>query len=393
MGKKKILLAVCGSISFYKAFEILSALKKANFDVYVALSEGASEFVSYKAFEALCDHPVLCSGNEDWQKGVNHINYSKVDLVLIAPATANTINKLAWGVCDNVFLQTINAAFAKAKVVIAPAANPALLENNITQNCIEILKSQVKALFVDPIEKTLACGEKGKGGLATTEAILQTVKRAIHKDKFWEGKNVVITGGPTTEKIDNIRGITNFSSGKTSKAIADAFYYLGANVTLISSVDYPNLPYKLTIFESTIGLKSALDSTKFPDGSYLIMAAAVSDYTPKVRYKGKVKKTEIGDVWNLRLGKTDDILSSVHANIKKIGFKLETDKETALNEAKRMLDEKNLDAVCLNTLDDVVKLGGDVTRITLLTNDFITELDTASKDEIALKLANELKKI
>ena len=255
MAKKKVLLAVCGSISFYKTFEILSALKKADYDVYVALSDGASEFVSYKAFEALCDHPVLCSGNEDWQKGVHHINYAKVDLVVIAPATANTINKLAWGVCDNVFLQTLNAAFAKAKVVIAPAANPALLENNITKNCIEMLKTNVNALFVEPIEKVLACGDEGKGGLATTEAIMQTVKRALNKDKFWEGKNVVVTGGPTTEKIDTIRGVTNFSSGKTAKAIADAFYYLGANVTLISSIDYPNLPYKLTIFESTIGLK------------------------------------------------------------------------------------------------------------------------------------------
>ena len=104
MNKKKVLLAVCGSISFYKAFEILSALKKSNFDVYVALSDGVQEFVSYKAFEALCDHPVLCKANENWQAGINHIAYSKVDLVLIAPATANTINKLAWGVCDNVFL-------------------------------------------------------------------------------------------------------------------------------------------------------------------------------------------------------------------------------------------------------------------------------------------------
>ena len=393
MSKKKVLLAVCGSISFYKAFEILSALKKSNFDVYVALSDGVQEFVSYKAFEALCDHPVLCKANENWQAGINHISYSKVDLVLIAPATANTINKLAWGVCDNVFLEVLNAAFAHAKVVIAPAANPALLENNITKNCIDMLKASVNAYFVDPIEKTLACGDTGKGGLASTEAIMQTLKRALYNDKFWEDKTVIITGGATIEKIDSVRGITNFSSGKTSKAIADALFYLGADVTLISSNEYENLPYKLVKFESTIGLKSALDSTKFPDGAYLIMAAAVSDYSPKVRYKDKVKKAEIGEIWNLRLGENEDILSSVRGNIKKVGFKLETDRENAVGEAKRMLNEKHLDAVCLNVLDDIIKLGGDVLKVTFITKNDQVVIDTAPKDEVALKIAAELKKI
>lgn len=143
MTRKKILLAVCGSISFYKAFEILSELKKENFDVYVALSEGVLKFVDYHAFDALCEHPVLCSKTEDWQEGLNHIEYAKMDLILVAPASVNTINKLAWGVCDNIFLQTLIAS--DAKILIAPAANEKMLTNPITKNCIHILKEKKKS--------------------------------------------------------------------------------------------------------------------------------------------------------------------------------------------------------------------------------------------------------
>ena len=392
MAKKKVLLAVCGSISFYKSFEILSRLKKENFDVYVMLSEGALKFVNYKAYEALCDHPVLCSQTEDWQEGVNHIEYAKVDLVLIAPASVNTINKLAWGVCDNVFMQTLIAT--KAQLVIAPAANTKMLENPITKNCIEILQNKTNAILIDPVEKTLACGEFGKGALPEPKMIVSEVKRAIYEDKFYKNKLVVITGGPTIEKIDNVRGITNFSSGKLAKALADAFYYLGAEVILISSIEYDELPYKLVKFESSIGLKSALESTKFRENSYLVMAAAVSDYIPKVRYKEKMKKEEIGEIWNLRLGLNDDIISSFRAmGVKKIGFKLETDKENALNGAKKMLNEKGLDAVCLNVLDDVVKFGGDVTRITYITKTGETEIKTATKNEVAFQIAKLTKSL
>lgn len=392
MAKKKVLLAVCGSISFYKAFEILSQLKKNNFDVYVMLSEGALKFVNYKAFEALCDHPVLCSQTENWQEGVSHIEYAKVDVVLIAPASVNTINKLAWGVCDNVFMQTLIAT--KAQLVIAPAANTKMLENPITKNCFDLLQDRTNAIFVDPVEKGLACGEFGKGGLAEPSLIVGEVKRALYEDKFYKNKMVVITGGPTLEKIDNVRGITNFSSGKFSKALADAFYYLGAEVTLISSVEYDNLPYKFVKFESSIGLKSALESTKFKENSFLIMAAAVSDYVPKVRYKEKMKKEEIGEIWNLRLGLNDDIIGGFRAmGVKKIGFKLETDKEASLISAKKMLNEKGLDAVCLNVLDEVVKFGGDMTRITFITKTGETDIKTATKNEVAFQIAKLAKSL
>lgn len=393
MIKKKVLLAVCGSISFYKAFDLLSALKKdSSFDVYVMLSEGALKFVNYKAFEALCEHPVLCSKTENWQEGINHIEYSKMDIVVIAPASVNTINKLAWGVCDNVFMQTLIAT--SAPLVIAPAANPGMLENPITKSCVDILKNTTKSVFVEPVTKTLACGEVGQGGLANSEAILLAMKRTLLEDKFYTNKMVVVTGGPTIEKIDTVRGVTNFSSGKFSKAIADAFYLLGANVTLISSIDYMNLPYKLVKFESSIGLKSALESTKFKSNSILVMAAAVSDYIPKVRYKDKVRKSEMGDIWNLRLGVNDDIISTIKATgLKKIGFKLETDKDTALEEAKHMLINKNLNAVCLNVFDDNVKFNSDVTQITYITKDDTVQIKLAPKSEVAMQLAKLIKNL
>ena len=386
---KKILLAVCGSIAFYKAYEILSALKKEGADVRVMLSEGALKFCSEAGFEALCEHKILTSRTENWQDGLNHIAYAKTDLILIAPASVNTINKLASGICDNVFMQTLIAS--PTPLLIAPAANDKMINHFATRKNFEFLAAN-GARFIEPVEKTLACGDIGKGALADISTIIYETKRMLAEPKF-KGQKVIVTGGATSEKIDDVRAVTNLSSGKTAKALADAFYYAGADVTLISSNEYENLPYKLVKFESTIGLKSALDSTKFPDGAYLIMAAAVSDYSPKVRYKDKVKKAEIGEIWNLRLGENEDILSSVRGNIKKVGFKLETDRENAVGEAKRMLNEKHLDAVCLNVLDDIIKLGGDVLKVTFITKNDQVVIDTAPKDEVALKIAAELKKI
>lgn len=385
MNKKKILLAVCGSISFYKAFELLSMLKKRDFDVYVMLSEGALRFVDYAAFDALCDHPVLCSKTENWQEGLNHIQYAKVDLILIAPASVNTINKLGWGVCDNVFMQTLIAS--SAPILIAPAANEKMLDNPITINSMDILTQIRNAKFIEPVKKTLACGELGKGGLADLDSIIYEVYRTLYSTKAFADKMVVITGGPTIEKIDDVRALTNFSSGKMAKALADAYYYLGADVTFITSIDF-NVPYKMVKFETSIGLKSALDSMKFKKKSLLIMAAAVSDYVPRVRIKGKAKKEEMGEIWSLRLGLNQDIISEVKdKNVKKIAFKLETDHIESIVNARNMLKDKNLDAVCLNVLDDIVKFGSDDTRITYITKSGYEKLKTAPKTEIAMQIA------
>ena len=176
---KKILLGVCGSISFYKAFEILSSLKKLGADVYIMLSDGALKFVNYEAFEALSNHKVLCTKTENWQEGINHIEYSKMDLIVLAPASVNSINKLAHGFCDNIFIETLIAS--KAPIIIAPAANTNMLENEITKDSIKKLKEKgVK--FIEPVTKTLACGDVGKGALAEIESIINAVKKEFLKD-------------------------------------------------------------------------------------------------------------------------------------------------------------------------------------------------------------------
>ena len=386
---KKVLLAVCGSISFYKAFEILSLLKKEEVDLYVMLSDGATKFVDYKAFEALCDHRVLCTTTENWQEGLNHINYAKMDLIVVAPASVNTINKFAAGFCDNVFIETLITT--RAPIIIAPAANDNMLENPITQASMKKLKEN-GVIFVEPVEKMLACKTVGKGGLADIDQIIYVIKRELYKEKAFENLNIYITCGPTYEKIDDVRVMSNLSSGKMGKALADAYYFLGANVFLISSIDF-DVPYKLIKFESTIGLLSAIESKKMPRGSILLMAAAVSDYTTN-RVKGKLRKEDIGDILNLKLKQNIDVLSNIKAEgIKKIGFKLETDKELAIENSKRTMIVKRLDAVCLNILDDFVKFGSDKTRISFVSKSGVQEIAYDTKLNIAFKIANLVKNL
>ncbi|WP_228568601.1 bifunctional phosphopantothenoylcysteine decarboxylase/phosphopantothenate--cysteine ligase CoaBC [Campylobacter sputorum] len=387
---KKILLCVCGSVSFYKAYEILSALRKLGADVYVMLSDGALKFANIVSFEALCNHKVLCSHSENWVDGLNHIQYAKMDLVLIAPASANTINRLANGIGGSVFMDTLIAA-SSVKTIIAPAANNAMLEHFSTKKSLEILKENgVK--IVEPVCKILACGDYGKGALADIEDIIYAVKRAIFEDEFFKDKKVVITGGATYENIDDVRAITNFSSGKMSKALSDAFYMLGGNVHFISSVGF-KVPYKFTKFKNSFELKTILDKENLQDKDILVMAAAISDYVPKQKFSGKVKKDVFGDKFSLELVKNDDILSNLKVSCKKIGFKMEVDEKTAKQNAKYMLKNKHLDAVCLNVLNDNVKFGSDSTQIEFITPTNSTLLNYDNKENIALKIANLVKSL
>ena len=362
MKNRDILLAVCGSISFYKAYEILSLLKKDGANVRVLLSDGALKFTTPVGFEAL-SNGVLSSLNESWAD----------NLIIIAPATANSINKIALGIADNTFLQTILAA--SCPKIIAPAANNHMLENPATIRNLEILKND-GFIIVEPIAKTLACLDYGKGGLNEPWLIVETAKRVLNQDEFYKGKKVIITGGPTTEKIDDARAITNHSSGKMSKALADSFYYAGADVVFISSVDF-DTPYKMIKF------KSSNDS--------LIMCAAVSDFVCLNPKDGKIKKDKMGDKIELKLN--IDILKNLNLNCKKIGFKMEMDPQNALNNAKNMLIDKNLDAVCLNILDDKIKFGSDQTQISFITKDSTTQTDFASKELVASQITELVKNI
>ena len=376
---KKILLAVCGSIAFYKAYEILSLLKKQGADVYVALSDGALEFCSVSGFEALSEHKILSSKTQNWQDGVNHIAYSKMDLVLIAPASVNTINKLTAGICDNVFMQTLIAA-SHVPLVVAPAANNNMIEHFATQNSLEILKKN-GALVVEPVLKTLACGDVGKGGLASPEVIVEAVIKRLSRPLF-AGKKVMITGGATTEKIDDVRAITNFSSGKMARALARAFYYAGAEVKLLASFETANEPFESFKFSSSSELLE-LCKSECVGANLLVMCAAVSDFVP-TKIDGKIKKEDVGESLNLSLKRNVDILQSLKEfKCKKIGFKLEISSESALKSARSMLEKKGLDAVCLNILGEKNGFASEQNEVNFITKNNEILLPLASKDEIA----------
>ena len=376
---KKILLAVCGSIAFYKAFEILSLLKKQGADVYVALSDGTLEFCSVSGFEALSEHKILSSQTQNWQDGVNHIAYSKMDLVLIAPASVNTVNKLTAGICDNVFMQTLIAA-SHVPLVVAPAANNNMIEHFATQNSLEILKKN-GALVVEPVLKTLACGDVGKGALASPEVIVEAAIKRLSKPIF-AGKKVVITGGATTEKIDDVRAITNFSSGKMARALARAFYYAGAEVKLLASFETSSEPFECLKFSSSSELLE-LCKSECEGANLLVMCAAVSDFVP-TKIDGKIKKEDVGASLNLNLKRNVDILQSLKEfKCKKIGFKLEISNENALKSARSMLEKKALDAVCLNILGEKNGFASEQNEVNFITKDDEILLPLASKDEIA----------
>ncbi|OUT17376.1 bifunctional phosphopantothenoylcysteine decarboxylase/phosphopantothenate--cysteine ligase CoaBC [Campylobacter concisus] len=376
---KKILLAICGSIAFYKAFEILSLLKKQGADVYVALSDGALDFCSVSGFEALSEHKILSSQTQNWQDGVNHISYSKMDLVLIAPASVNTINKLTAGICDNVFMQTLIAA-SHVPLVIAPAANNNMIEHFSTQNSLEILKKN-GALIVEPVLKTLACGDVGKGGLASPEVIVKAAIKRLSKPIF-AGKKVVITGGATIEKIDDVRAITNFSSGKMARALARAFYYAGAEVKLLASFEAENEPFEILNFGSSSELLE-LCKSECKSANLLVMCAAVSDFM-STKIDGKIKKEDVGEILSLSLKRNVDILQSLKEfNCKKIGFKLEISSESAHKNARAMLEQKGLDAVCLNILGEKNGFASKQNEVNFITKNSETLLPLAAKDEIA----------
>ncbi|EHL91622.1 phosphopantothenoylcysteine decarboxylase/phosphopantothenate-cysteine ligase [Campylobacter sp. 10_1_50] len=379
---KKILLAVCGSIAFYKAFEILSLLKKQGADVYVALSDGALEFCSVSGFEALSEHKILSSQTQNWQDGVNHIAYSKMDLVLIAPASVNTINKLTAGICDNVFMQTLIAA-SHVPLVVAPAANNNMIEHFATQNSLEILNKN-GALVVEPVLKTLACGDIGKGALASPEVIVEAAIKRLSRPLF-AGKKVVITGGATAEKIDDVRAITNFSSGKMARALARAFYYAGAEVKLLASFETSSEPFECLKFSSSSELLE-LCKSECEEANLLVMCAAVSDFVP-TKIDGKIKKEDVKESLNLSLKRNVDILQSLkELKCKKIGFKLEISNESALKSARSMLEKKGLDAVCLNILGEKNGFASEQNEVNFITKNNEILLPLASKDEIAWRI-------
>jgi phosphopantothenoylcysteine decarboxylase/phosphopantothenate--cysteine ligase len=382
----------------YKALELTRLYIKAGANVKVIMSNSAKKFVTPLAFETISQNTILDDTNEDWstQTSNNHIAIGKwADIMVIAPATANTINKLSNGYADTILTQV--ALAYPGKKLLCPAANTNMIQNPMTQESIGMLK-KCNYDIVNSISKELACKDIGDGALAEVEDIFHATCKELLKTSFWENRNVVLSGGGTREKIDEVRYISNFSSGKMANAMATALFYKGANVTLVSSASTLGIPSQIqTIFvEGSIEMQNAInDNIKKDDSkkSFFFSVAVVSDFVPKNISAGKLKKATLGQNWDLELTKNIDILNSIDKeNIYTIGFKAEMDKENAKQNALNMLNKKNLDAVCLNILEDSNSFGTNSNAIEFINKDLESENFQGEKLDISLQLIEHIGK-
>jgi len=377
-----ILIGVTGSIAIYKTCELIRKFVKNGDSVRVVMTPSAKKFISPLTFETLTRQKVLTEENEDWSSEVNHIDYAKwADIYIIAPATANTVNKAYHGIADNLLLETYLAV--TAPVLFAPSANTKMYMHKTTQKAIKNLNC------IEANTGLLACGDEGIGKMAEPEEIFLRALRELNKESFWEGKKVTVTAGGSIEKIDDVRYVSNFSSGKMGEAVARAFYIKGADVTLISSKDHtiPNIK-KVKVQNAYEYRDEILKSNP----EYLIMSAAIADFKPTYT-PGKLKKENIGEKMILEMEKNIDVLESLkNEKFKKIGFKAERDEKNALKYARNSLKKKNLDAVCLNLLTKN-DFGSDTNEIVFITHDNEFTLPQDTKENIALKLADAVKHI
>ncbi len=409
---KSVLLGVTGSISAYKACELARLFVKAGAQVHVVMTSSAERFVSALTFEALTRNAVLTENSESWSCELNHIDIGKkCDVFIIAPATANTLNKLSKGIADNILTQT--ALAFSGEMLVAPAANTQMLKNHYTTGSLKMLGVNDYTI-IEPQQKLLACGDVGLGALAEpTEIFFQTAK-ALLKEDFWEDRRIVVTGGGTREKIDEVRYLTNFSSGKMAKSLCLSLYLKGADVCYITSMGDEGLPQSIYTIEVE-NAEELLDYTKdavrvakkgkmskpsmnstdrhlIQKEPYLFMVAAVSDFRPKFPQEGKLKKSMLGENWNIELQQTPDILSSLDKkDIKIVAFKAEMDPENGLANAQALLETKHVDAVCYNLLNNSDSFGTPDNEITFITKEKIIPLGKADKLSLSAKILSEAK--
>lgn len=410
---KKILLGVTGSIAVYKSLELVRLFVKAGAEVKVVMSEASKKFVTPLSFEALTSNEVLDDFNESWANDHNHIKATQwADLMVIAPATANTIAKLANAIADNMLLQCA-LAFPSAKI-LAPSANTNMMFNPITQANLKML-AIANYEIIDTQVKELACKTTGDGAMAEPIDIFWASARALLKEEFWEDRMVIVTGGGTVEKIDDVRYLSNFSSGKMASSLAAALYCRGADVNLIATKFEENLPKNM----HTIAVDNSVEMTEYLADSvriakkgklskatlmrdesihhiqkrpYLFMAAAVSDYVPEFAQSGKLKKEVLGENYELKMKKNIDILGSLNKEgITTVGFKAEMDEINAIANASKMLKSKNIDAVCLNLLKDASSFGSDTNKVEFITHEKVEQIPCADKLSVAFTILEHAK--
>lgn len=383
---KCVVIGVTGGIAVYKALDVISALRKKDIEVHVIMTESATKFVNPLTFQSISQNMVVTdmfAEPKAWE--IQHISLAqKADLMLIAPATANIIGKVANGIADDMLSTTIMAA-SKAKVIFAPAMNTNMYQNKIVQNNIEKLKN-FDYDFIEPASGRLACGDVGIGKLADVNTIVEKVLSELNdKKKDLEGKKVLISAGPTIAPIDPVRYITNRSTGKMGYSIAKEAKDRGAEVVLVSGPTNLNPPKDVKIINIKTNEEMKNEILKYFDwADIVIKSAAVADYKPKEYSTEKIKKGE-GDL-NLSLTRDNDILKSL-GEIKThqvlVGFAAESN--DVLKNADKKLKNKNLDFIVANdiTASDT-GFGSDDNKVVILSKDNEKlELEKMSKIEVA----------
>ena len=381
---KTVLLGVTGSIAAYKIAYLASALKKLHAQVYVLMTKNATNFINPITFETLTGNKCLVDTfDRNFQFSVEHVSIAKqADVVMIAPASANVIGKLAHGIADDMLTTTIMAC--KCKKIVSPAMNTNMYENPIVQDNLAILQHYGYEV-IEPASGYLACGDTGAGKMPEPEMLLDYILREIAKEKDLLGRKVLVTAGPTQEAIDPVRYITNHSSGKMGYALAKAAMLRGADVTLVSgpcAIEPP--PFvKLVPVVTAKEMFDAVTSVSF-EQDIIIKAAAVADYRPANVYEDKVKKHE--EQMSIKLEKTDDILGYLGEHRLPgqflCGFSMET--QNMLGNSRAKLGKKHLDMVADNNLK-VAGAGfqGDTNVLTLITQDEDVSLQLMSKEDAA----------
>lgn len=393
---KNILLGITGSISAYKIANLASALVKLHANVDVIMTKNAEKFINPITFETLTkNHCITEMFDRNDVSEVKHIALAeRADVIMIAPASANMIGKMAHGIADDMLSTTVLAA--GCPVMVAPAMNVNMFNNPAVQDNLAVLERR-GITVIPPETGVLACGDVGEGKLPSEQTLLDYILRATAKEKDLTGKKVLVTAGPTQESLDPVRFITNHSTGKMGYAVARQAMLRGADVTLISGpVSIARPP-----FVEVISVKNAEEmfqavADRFAEQDYCVMTAAVADYTPAETKTEKIKKSDDGSDLSLSLKRTRDILKWLGEHKKDgqliCGFSMET--ENILENSTAKLHKKNADLIAANSLKDAGSgFGTDTNHLVLINKDGVTDLPLLSKEEAADRLLDVLSKM
>lgn len=390
---KTVVLAVSGSIAAYKIASLASALKKLHANVQVLMTKNAVNFINPITFESLTGNKCLVDTfDRNFQYSVEHVALAKqADVVLVAPASANVIGKIAHGIADDMLTTTVMAC--KCKKIIAPAMNTNMFDNPILQDNLKILEHYGYEV-ISPAVGYLACGDTGAGKMPEPELLLQYILREIAYEKDMHGKRVLVTAGPTQESIDPVRFITNHSTGKMGYAIAKMCMLRGAEVTLVSgptSIAKPEFVHVVDVVTAKEMYEEVTKRAK--DQDIIIKAAAVADYRPKSVSSEKMKKKD--DDLAIPMERTDDILKFLGEHKKEhqflCGFSMET--ENMLENSRKKLEKKHLDMIVANNLKvEGAGFAGDTNVVTIITEQEEVSLGKMTKEETALRILDEILK-